>query len=66
MMQIQSPSGAGTRFRQMKRSALRVVPPPARCVPSQAWRDGFMLIGERTLAEEVTVAFSYTARRMQS
>jgi hypothetical protein len=44
----------------MKRSALRVVPPPARCVPSQAWRDGFMLIGERTLAEEVTVAFSYT------
>ena len=46
--------------------ASRVVPPPARCVPRQAWRDGFMLIGERTLAEEVTVAFSYTARRMQS
>jgi FdhD protein len=46
----------------MKMSALeasRVVPPPARCVPRQAWRNGFMLFGERTLAEEVPVAFSY-------
>ena len=37
----------------------RVVPPPARCVPRQAWRNGSTLIGERTLAEEVPVAFSY-------
>ena len=37
----------------------RVVPPPARCVPRQAWRSGSTLIGERTLAEEVPVAFSY-------
>src|SRR6516165_11100218 len=36
-----------------------VVPPPARCVPRQAWRNGSTLFGERTLAEEVTVAFSY-------
>jgi len=36
-----------------------VVPPPARCVPRQAWRNGFTLFGERTLAEEVPVAFSY-------
>ena len=39
--------------------AFRVVPPPARCVPRQAWRNGSTLIGERTLAEEVPVAFSY-------
>jgi FdhD protein len=39
--------------------APRVVPPPARCVPRQAWRNGSTLIGERTLAEEVPVAFSY-------
>jgi FdhD protein len=39
--------------------ASRVVPPPARCVPRQAWRDGATLFGERTLAEEVPVAFSY-------
>jgi FdhD protein len=39
--------------------AFRVVPPPARCVPRQAWRSGSTLIGERTLAEEVPVAFSY-------
>jgi FdhD protein len=39
--------------------ASRVVPPPARCVPRQAWRSGSTLIGERTLAEEVPVAFSY-------
>ena len=36
-----------------------VVPPPARCVPRQAWRNGSTLFGERTLAEEVPVAFSY-------
>ena len=36
-----------------------VVPPPARCVPRQAWRNGSTLIGERTLAEEIPVAFSY-------
>ncbi|HEY1982883.1 MAG TPA: formate dehydrogenase accessory sulfurtransferase FdhD, partial [Xanthobacteraceae bacterium] len=39
--------------------AFHVVPPPARCVPRQAWRSGSTLIGERTLAEEVPVAFSY-------
>ena len=46
----------------MKMSALeasRVVPPPARCVPRQAWRNGTTQLGERTLAEEVPVAFSY-------
>src|SRR4029077_19446543 len=37
----------------------RVVPPPAHRVPRQAWRSGSTLIGERTLAEEVPVAFSY-------
>ena len=35
------------------------MPPPARCVPRHAWRNGFTLFGERTLAEEVPVAFSY-------
>jgi FdhD protein len=39
--------------------ASRVVPLPARCVPRQAWHNGSMLIGQRTLAEEVPVAFSY-------
>src|SRR5271156_2613474 len=39
--------------------ASRVVPPPARCVPRQAGRNGSALLGERTLAEEVPVAFSY-------
>jgi FdhD protein len=39
--------------------ASRVVPPPARCVPRQAWRNGSTVLGERTLAEEVPVAFSY-------
>jgi FdhD protein len=39
--------------------APRVVPPSARCVARQAWRNGSTLIGERTLAEEVAVAFSY-------
>jgi FdhD protein len=36
-----------------------VVPPPARCVARRAWRNGSTLIGERTLAEEIPVAFSY-------
>lgn len=40
-------------------NASHAVPPPARCVPRQAWRDGSTLFGERTLAEEVPVAFSY-------
>jgi FdhD protein len=35
------------------------MPPPARCVPRQAWRNGSTMFGERTLAEEVPVAFSY-------
>src|SRR6201993_169253 len=39
--------------------ATPVVPPPARCVARQAWRNGSTLIGERTLAEEVPVALSY-------
>jgi len=39
--------------------ASRVVPSPARCVPRQAWRNGSTVLGERTLAEEVPVAFSY-------
>jgi FdhD protein len=39
--------------------ALPVVPPPARCVTRQAWRNGSTVLGERTLAEEVPVAFSY-------
>ncbi len=36
-----------------------VMPPPVRCVPRQAWRNGAALAGERSLAEEVPVAFSY-------
>src|SRR5271156_3745270 len=39
--------------------ASRVVPAPARCVARQAWRNGSAMLGERTLAEEVPVAFSY-------
>src|SRR6266403_6018856 len=39
--------------------ASRVVPPPAQRVPRQAWRNGSTVIGERALAEEVPVAFSY-------
>src|SRR5690349_18006062 len=39
--------------------ASHVVPPPARSVPRQAWRNGFTMVGERTLAEEAPVAFSY-------
>src|SRR5215472_3786772 len=37
----------------------RLVPPPAQRVARQAWRDGSASTGERTLAEEVPVAFSY-------
>jgi FdhD protein len=36
-----------------------VVPPAVQCVPRQAWRNGSTILGERTLAEEVPVAFSY-------
>src|SRR6516165_6439640 len=36
-----------------------VVPPAVQCVPRQAWRDGSASTGERSLAEEVPVAFSY-------
>ena len=46
----------------MRMSALetsQVVPLPARRVLRQAWRNGSTLTGERTLAEEVPVAFSY-------
>src|SRR5580704_4893728 len=39
--------------------ASRVVPPPAQRVARHAWRNGSTLMGERTLAEEVPVAFSY-------
>jgi FdhD protein len=39
--------------------AAGAVPPAVQCVPRQAWRNGSSLIGERTLAEEVPVAFSY-------
>src|SRR6516225_4366627 len=39
--------------------APRAVPPPVQCVPRHAWRDGSTLFGERVLAEEVPVAFSY-------
>ena len=35
------------------------VPPPVRCVPRQVWRNGSASTGERTLAEEFPVAFSY-------
>jgi FdhD protein len=36
-----------------------LVPPSVQCVPRQAWRNGSASIGERTLAEEVPVAFGY-------
>jgi FdhD protein len=39
--------------------AAGVVPPAVQCVPRQAWRNGSARLGERTLAEEVPVAFSY-------
>jgi FdhD protein len=35
------------------------VPPSAQCVARQAWCNGAASLGERTLAEEVPVAFSY-------
>jgi FdhD protein len=35
------------------------VPPAVQCVSRQAWRNDSNLLGERTLAEEVPVAFSY-------
>src|SRR5205085_8180706 len=39
--------------------AAGVVPAAVQCVPRQAWRNGSASSGERTLAEEVPVAFSY-------
>ena len=39
--------------------ASQVLPLPARRVLRQAWRNGSTLTGERALAEEVPVAFSY-------
>jgi FdhD protein len=39
--------------------AASVVPPAVQCVPRQAWRNGSTILGERTLAEEIPVAFSY-------
>src|SRR5437764_1246314 len=39
--------------------APQYVPPPAQRVLRQAWRNGSALTGERILAEEVPVAFSY-------
>ena len=39
--------------------AASVVPPAVQCVPRQAWRNGSTILGQRTLAEEVPVAFSY-------
>jgi FdhD protein len=35
------------------------IPPAVRCVPREAWRNDSSLLGERTLAEEVPIAFSY-------
>src|SRR5271156_1742198 len=46
-------------MRMFALEASHVVPPPAQRVPRQAWRNGSSLIGERALAEEVPVAFSY-------
>jgi formate dehydrogenase assembly factor FdhD len=46
-------------MRMSELEASPVLPLPARCVPRQAWRNGITLFGERTLAEEVPVAFSY-------
>ena len=45
--------------------APRSVPPPVKCVPRLAWRDGSTPFGERTLAEEVPVAFSYVRRETE-
>src|SRR5438094_921193 len=46
-------------MRMFALEASRVVPPPAQRVLRQAWRNGSTLMGERTLAEEVPVTFSY-------
>jgi len=46
-------------MRMFALEASRVVPPAAQCVPRHAWRNGSTLFGERTLAEEMPVAFSY-------
>src|ERR1700737_3100458 len=46
-------------MRMFALEASQVVPLPARRVLRQAWRNGSTLTGERTLAEEVPVAFSY-------
>jgi FdhD protein len=40
-------------------NALPLVPPPALSVTRQLWGNGSPLIGERILAEEAPVAFSY-------
>src|SRR5215469_7078359 len=40
-------------------AASHCVPPAVRCVSRQAWHNASSLSGERTLAEEVPVAFSY-------
>jgi FdhD protein len=40
-------------------NALRLLPAPAQRVARQSWRNGAALLGERILAEEVPVAFSY-------
>jgi FdhD protein len=39
--------------------AASTAPSPVQSVARQSWRNGAALIGERTLAEEVPVAFSY-------
>jgi FdhD protein len=36
-----------------------VVPPAVRCVPRQAWHYDATILGQRTLAEEIPVAFSF-------
>ena len=40
-------------------NTLYLAPPPTQRVTRQSWRNGSALAGERTLAEEVPVAFSY-------
>ena len=39
--------------------ASHCVPPAVQCVSRQAWLNDSNLLGQRTLAEEVPVAFSY-------
>src|ERR1700747_602335 len=54
------PDGGNTpEMRMSELEASAALPLPARCVRRHAWRNGSTLIGERTLAEEVPVAFSY-------